>query len=238
MEPWVIVPGYLADAQEYNGLRQTLGDRGEVATVVPLRWWDWLVTLGGRPVTPILEALAATVERVLQETGAPRVRLLAHSAGGWVSRVYLGDRPYCGQTWHGRERVTTLVSLGTPHTSRERWTRRNLDFVNETYPGAFYDEVRYICLAGKSVFGDRRPQSLAAWIAANSYEMTAGERHTWGDGISPIVSAHLDRACNVVLPGVHHAPRAGLWYGSPEAIDRWFPYVLHPNPTVNVSWLA
>ena len=61
------------------------------------------------------------------------------------------------RVWAGARHVSTLIALGTPHFSQERWTRWNIDFVNDTYPGAFHDSVRYVCVAGKSTFGEKAP---------------------------------------------------------------------------------
>ncbi|QZZ20784.1 lipase [Leptothermofonsia sichuanensis E412] len=226
--PTVILPGYLAGASEYLALEQALQAKGIPASVVPIRWHDWLPTLGGRSVTPILRKLDRTMKQVLQQHRTARINLVGHSAGGWLSRIYMGEKPYCIHpsdtedcVWNARESVATLVTLGTPHTSLERWTRRNLDFVNLSYPGAFYPEVRYVCVAGRAVYGDR----LKSWLAYSSYKLTCGQGNCWGDGITPISSAHLEGAENLILEGVRHSPKAGRWYGSPDSIDAWLPYL-------------
>lgn len=226
--PTVILPGYLAGASEYLALEQALQARGIPASVVPIRWHDWLPTLGGRSVTPILRKLDRTVKQVLQQHGTARINLVGHSAGGWLSRIYMGEKPYCIHpsdtedcVWNARESVATLVTLGTPHTSLERWTRRNLDFVNLSYPGAFYPEVRYVCVAGRAVYGDR----VKSWLAYSSYKLTCGQGNCWGDGITPISSAHLEGAENLILEGARHSPKARRWYGSPDSIDTWLSYL-------------
>jgi len=76
----------------------------------------------------------------------------------------------------------------------ERWTKKNLDFVNVNYPGAFYQDVRYVCVAGKTVRGDRsadgpRNRTLREWFTYNSYQLTCGQGDCWGDGITPIAAA-------------------------------------------------
>ena len=100
------------------------------------------------------------------------------------------------------------------HVSQERWTRKNLDFVKIHYPGAFHPQVRYVCAAGKAVFGKR---GLGTWLAYQSYELTVGKGETWGDEDKIVEAAVLDEAQNLVLEGVWHSPRSpGKWYGSPE----------------------
>lgn len=230
--PTVILPGYFASARPYRPLEQLLQQQGIPTAIVPLRRRDWIPTIGGRSMVPILRSLHATVEQALQQHRGDRVNLIGHSAGGWIARIYLGEKPYCihgdvseNETglWDRRSRVATLLCLGTPHQSQERWTRRNLDFVNTRYPGAFYPDVRYICIAGKAVFGQ---PTWKQWFAYNSYKLTCGDGNRWGDGITPIPAAHLDGAENRVLDGVWHSPSSpGRWYGSPEIVPQWIPYL-------------
>lgn len=227
--PIVLLPGYLAGAVEYRVLEQTLQTMGFPTVTVPLRWQDWVPTIGGRSVAPILRSLDTTVQRVLQQYDVPKVTLVGHSAGGWLARIYLGETPYCVHpndagncAWSARDRVATLVTLGTPHTSLERWTRKNLDFVNLSYPGAFYADVRYVCVAGKAVYGDR----WRSWLAFSSYKLTCGQGNTWGDGITPIEAAHLKGAENLILDGAMHSPRGNrVWYGSPGLLEHWISYL-------------
>lgn len=227
--PTVILPGYLESAIAYRKLEQSLQDLGFPTVTVPLRRRDWIPTFGGRPVTSIVQQLDCTVKHMLQQYNATQINLIGHSAGGWISRIYLGEKPYLGRgavkplLWGSHPLVATLVTLGTPHISQERWTRWNLDFVKNNYPGAFYPNVRYVCVAGKTIFGERRRGS---WLAYSSYQLTCGQGNTWGDGITPIAAAHLDGAENLVLEGVKHSPRSpGIWYGSPEPLKAWVSYL-------------
>lgn len=228
--PTVILPGYLAGAPPYRSMEQALEQLGISAVTVPLRRRDWLPTVGGRSVFPILHLLDQTVQRVRQATGSERINLIGHSAGGWIARIYLGEKPYdvhptdAGREclWHAAPQVATLVTLGTPHVSQERWTKRNLDFVKQCYPGAFYPQVRYICVAGKAVYGDR----WRSWFTHSSYKLTSGNGNCWGDSITPIEAAHLEGAENLTLEGVWHSPQPGKrWYGSPDVVRTWATYL-------------
>ncbi|MBW4562161.1 MAG: lipase [Mojavia pulchra JT2-VF2] len=227
--PTVILPGYLESAIAYRQLEQSLQQLGFPTVTVPLRRRDWISLIGGRPVTPIVWQLDRTVKQILQQYQTSQINLIGHSAGGWISRIYLGEKPYLGSgeaqssLWEAHPLVATLITLGTPHVSQERWTRWNLDFVSNNYPGAFYKNVRYVCIAGKTIFGQKRPGS---WFAYSSYQLTCGQGNTWGDGITPIAAAHLDGAENIVIEGVRHSPRSpGIWYGSPETLQTWAQYL-------------
>lgn len=229
--PTIILPGYLAAAIDYRNMEQTLCELGFPTVTVPLLKRDWLPTLGGRSVLPILEALDRTVQAVRQKYHSEQINLVGHSAGGWISRIYLGETPYDVHgivndktyAWNAHKFVSTLITLGTPQTSYERWTLKNLNFVNSTYPGAFYSQVNYVCVAGKAIFGARK---LGNWLAYSSYQLTCGQGNVWGDGITPIAAAHLDGAKNLTFEAVRHSPRSGgLWYGSEEVVQQWATYL-------------
>ncbi len=231
--PCVILPGYLAAASEYVPLQAQLQAGGWATRIVPLTVRSWLPTLGGRSVAPILEQLQATIQTLWTEQGVEKINLIAHSAGGWIARIFLGDVPYFDESWSGRYQIATLITLGTPHTSCEPWTRRNLDFVNSHYPGAFWPEINYVCVAGTAIHGRRLPwralrtaEARSTWLAYNSYRQTAGEGEIAGDGITPVAAAHLQGAVNITLGEVYHSPRGGRrWYGSPDVLPDWMPYL-------------
>ena len=221
--PNIILAGYLAGAADYIPIAQKLKNQNLAATVVPLKWWEWVPTVGGRSIAPILEKLDQTVNLELEKTGASQVNIIAHSAGGWLSRIYLGDHPYYDKVWDARSKVAKLICLGTPQRSLEPWSLPNLGFVNDHYPDAFYDDIKYICIAGKSVQG--RKYAPKQWLAYSSYELTSGQGDAWGDGIIPIEAAYLNGATNIAIDGVYHSPRSGKWYGSQEVVDIWSKYL-------------
>jgi pimeloyl-ACP methyl ester carboxylesterase len=232
MLPTVILPGYFESADLYLTLQQALTKIGTPTTTVPLRIRDWLPTLGGRSMVPILRQLDRTVNAALVDNNSQQINLIGHSAGGWISRIYLGEIPYtiygdvtAGSVglWNARSKIATLITLGTPQISCEQWTKKNLDFVNDNYPGAFYPEVRYICVAGKSIYGKKR---FGHCLTYRSYQMICGRGNTWGDGITPVTAAHLAGATNITIKGVKHSPNtSGIWYGSPAVRSQWMGYL-------------
>lgn len=223
--PTVILPGYLASDLPYREMEKALSDRGFPAVTVPLLRRDWLPTVGGRSVSSIIKVLDATAQQAMSEHDCNSVNLVGHSAGGWIARIYIGEEDYNVHSSDlrrtaprpARSHVSSLMTLGTPHVSQERWTRKNLDFVNRAYPGAFYDDVDYTCIVGKAVEGLK-----GGWFTANSYRITGGDSAAWGDGIVPVSAAHLEGARNITLPDVYHSPRPGrLWYGSKMVVEDW-----------------
>lgn len=224
MRPLVLIGGYLTGPGDFAELAAALqqpayGYQVFIAPIGRVRWaltrdWDF---------RPVLEILRATVERALASSGADHVDILAHSVGGTVARMYLGEQPYHGRVYGGRRYVRNLVMLGTPHHSQEYWTRRSVGFVNSTYPGAFYPEIRYVSVVGRAVQGD--PQgSFLQRMARNSYVMVSGTNHAraWGDGITTLHCAALGGAEYLVVDGVSHSPLHGRpWYGDQAGLARW-----------------
>lgn len=220
--PIVIVPGYGADASEYVGLKESLEYFGWNCFIVPIRWHHWIPTIGGRPVTPILEKLGTTVQQVLKTTHSEKVHLVAHSAAGWICRIWLGSGVYCGTHYDCKHWVSSLVCLGTPHRSKQTLTRTNLDYVNNRFPDAFHSHIQYVCVAGTGC-NNPRWWKRDEWTAYISYRMTLGTHLCEGDGIIPLPCATLKDAWNIILDGVWHSPRSpgGLWYGHPQVVSQW-----------------
>ena len=232
MLPTVILPGYFESADLYLPLQQALTEMGTPTTTVPLRIRDWLPTLGSQSMVPILRQLNRTVNAALIDNNNQQINPIGHSAGGWISRIYLGEVPYTiyGDVtanavglWNAKAKIAPLITLGTPQISCKEWTKKNLDFVNDNYPGAFYPEVKYICVAGKLSYGKKQ---LGHCLTYSSYQMICGAGNTWGDGITPVTAAHLAGAMNITIEGVKHSPNtAGIWYGSPGVRSQWVGYL-------------
>jgi len=67
----------------------------------------------GRPVADNGSALAAHLEALLEDWAPARVVLIGHSMGGLVARSAADEARKAGHRWY--ERLTDLVTLGTPH---------------------------------------------------------------------------------------------------------------------------
>lgn len=224
MNPLVIIGGYLTSPRDFEQLagllaRPPYAYKVFVAPISRARWaltrdWDF---------RKVLAILRSTVAQALEASGAEQVTILAHSVGGAVARMFLGEQPYNGEVYGGHRYVRHLAMLGTPHHSQERWTRRSIGFVNRAYPGAFFHGLRYTSLIGRSIRGDPRGRFIER-MASSSYRTVSGPRaaRAWGDGITTLECAALAGAEYLVVDGVSHSPFHGRpWYGDPEGLALW-----------------
>jgi pimeloyl-ACP methyl ester carboxylesterase len=165
------------------------------------------------------------VRTALAEHASAQLTLVAHSAGGVLARIYLGDQPYGPRRlcYNGHQRVGALITLGTPHRAVGQGRQGGLNqiaYVQRVYPGAYWPSVRYVSVIGKSIFGapDGPPPERGAW---QSYRLLGAEGAQWGDGVVPLENGLLDGSRKLVIPGLRHDDRADRpWYGSSDAIVR------------------
>ena len=175
------------------------------------------------------------------EDAKGRVALIGHSAGGWISRVYLSNRDYGGRTYGGSDLVHSLVTLGSPHGNAPGPAFRSVDWINqEQIP----ENVRALAVAGKGFKGDSSGQ-----FTQNAYSFCCGQGSDGsmydGDGVTPVESALTMEGptCEkMILDGtVTHFPWSDVfggdlfapdlaklhkeertpWYGSGESVDQW-----------------
>ncbi len=227
--PVLIVGGFGANWQQYQPLRRTLQTiSGRIVDLVPIALFDWFGVAISDDYSGILEVLDRAVSNVLRDTGVERLVLVGHSAGGVLARIYMGDRPYGRKQliFNGFQKVATLVTLGTPHTTANAGRQGGLNqiaFVQQHYPGAYWRFIRYVTVISKGIYGLKSgtPQERGAW---QSYEMLTRNGSQWGDGIIPIESALLDGARHVILEGLRHNPHSDQpWYGQDEAtVHSWW----------------
>ncbi len=231
-DPILIIGGFGSNAGQYAALRTMLVTvSGRPTMITPLNLLDWLGVVASDSYGVLLAVLHRTIQATLSAHSAQRLTLVAHSAGGVLARIYLGDKAYGPRKviFNGRERVRTLVTLGTPHTTTGVGRQAGLNqirFVQETYPGAYWPYIRYVSVMGKSLLGAARG-TPAERGAFRSYALLAGEGAQWGDGVIPLASGLLEGARRVIIPGLRHDPRADqVWYGSTAAIiEAWWEQV-------------
>ncbi|WP_129631630.1 esterase/lipase family protein [Candidatus Oscillochloris fontis] len=222
--PVVIVGGWLSSPADYTAMARVLAapPYNRIVYITDISRREW-AALRDPHFSPVLDLVANTVQLALRETGADRIDLIGHSAGGRVSRAYLGHLPFAGVTYDGQRYVASLTTLGTAHETYEIWVKEFAGQVNEFYPGAFYEHIQYRSVAGESVKG-RKYGNLEEMLAYQSYETAFGSGKQIGDGIIPTVSCYLAGADNLVLKGARHAPynAPSNWYGARNVIPLWF----------------
>ncbi|NNJ13029.1 alpha/beta fold hydrolase [Chloroflexales bacterium ZM16-3] len=224
MNPLVIIGGYLTSPGDFTDLAQVLaappyGYQVFVAPISRLRWaitrdWDF---------RKVLAIVRDTVAQALSASRAKQVDILAHSVGGTIVRMYLGEERYQGEVYGGWRYVRRLIMLGTPHHSLERWTRQSIGFVNETYPGAFHPEVRYTSVVGHAIRGNPHGTFIER-MSSQSYVTVSGPDYgqAWGDGITTLECAALSGAEYLSVRGVTHSPFHGHpWYGDKAGLEQW-----------------
>ena len=79
---------FATDARAFEQLCHRLERRGIASVVVPIRWYHWLPTLGGRSVRPILDRIHETVIRYLRDSLFYCIPFCPH-----LSWVQPSDRP-------------------------------------------------------------------------------------------------------------------------------------------------
>ncbi|EFO81048.1 putative lipase [Oscillochloris trichoides DG-6] len=222
--PVVIVGGWLSSPADYTAMARVLAapPYNRVVYITDINRLEW-ASLRDPHFSPVLDVVANTVQLALRETGAERVDLIGHSAGGRVARAYLGHQPYAGVVYDGQRYVASLTTLGTAHETYEVWVKEFAAQVNAFYPGAYYEHIQYRSVAGESVKG-RKYGSPEEMLAYQSYETAFGNGEQIGDGIIPTVSCYLAGADNLVLKGARHAPynAPSNWYGARSVIPLWY----------------
>lgn len=222
--PILIVGGFGSSYPAYSQLQGFLAQASArpVATA-PITLLDWAGVIASDSYGALLRILDRAVRDTLAAHGARRLTLVAHSAGGVLARIYMGDQPYGPRrlVFNGFERVATLVTLGTPHRTTRSGRQGGLNqiaFAQAAYPGAYWRFIRYVSVIGKSIYGERAgpPPERGAW---QSYTLITGDGAQWGDGVVPLAAGLLEGSRRVTIPGLRHDPRPDRpWYGSSAAI--------------------
>ena len=186
--------------------------------------------------------------RVPAPIGEPcgRVAIIGHSAGGWISRIFLSDRAYGGKAYCGAELVHSLVTIGTPHKVGMGVPFYSVEWINrEPFPA---ERVDGLAVGGRGTRGDSNSVSSGAYSFCTP-DGRSGDGLD-GDGLTTLDSAiGLDGVETRVLDGVTHYPwtaapfadqlipelaaayREGTpWYGSEAVLDQWLPWLIDRMP--------
>jgi hypothetical protein len=220
-QPILILGGFLIGAEAYGPMVKRLEQlSGQPVRLVAVGKVEWLLTVFAFAWARILDRVASTAANLARQSPTGRVTLIGHSSGAIMLRLFLDDAPFQGRRYDGKALADTLVMLGSPHTELKATVLRQM--VRQRLPGTpFADKVSYLSVAGDLDLATASP--LARRLAPAAYRNSTGRADDRGDGLVPVASALLEGSRHLVLPGVAHGGAFGpCWYGSPEAVERWW----------------
>ncbi|MCS7055970.1 MAG: alpha/beta hydrolase [Thermoflexales bacterium] len=227
-EPIVLIGGFGSHWSDYRSAARALANvSGRRVFIAGLTRITWMLA-GLTDYGLLVNRTHAAVNYALKQTGAHKVILVGHSAGGVVGRAYLGDRtlrPH-QQPHHGYERVSRLYTVGSPLRATKEASQRGMRavaWVDETYPGAYYaPQVKYFNVRGRYIEG-KLDGSLRQREAYYNYRFISGNGTQWGDGVVPVSLSELDGAATLELEGVGHSPGWNPWFfGDASVIRAWW----------------
>lgn len=241
-EPIVLIGGFGSHWSDYRFAARVLanvaGRRVFIAGITRVTW----MLAGLTDYSMLVDRAHTAIAHALKQTGARKVILVGHSAGGIVGRAYLGDqkvKPY-QRSYHGYERVSRLYMVGSPLRATKEAPRpgmRAAAWVDETYPGAYYaPQVKYLNVRSRHIEG-KVNGALRQREAYYNYRFISGNGAQWGDGVVPLSLSELDGAATLELEGVGHSPGWGKWFfGDASVIRAWWHYFeLGDAPLLNAS---
>ena len=266
-----------ADYEELLGsIREEASEDVEIVATAttPLSRNDWIKVARQLPTKSFLEAdlsvpvtldwyfqaIEDGVADLLSRGGCDTdILIVGHSIGGWVARAYLGGLSGSSTAVYrtARDRITGLLTLGTPHSSPEgalvdqtRGLLRAIESSENCSPRSLAERgVRITCVGSSGVGGGIVPKNLEEVVAAASYLPLTGKLGQRGDGITPIDLAFLDEParrveierCELTDSPVSHAhvlPTPwNLWDGSAASIGLPKDVVWYGSPGVLRQWI-
>lgn len=94
------------------------------------------------------------------EAAGQRIALVAHSASGWIGRLYLSSLPYQGKRFEGAGRIHSMVCLGSPHFVANNLVFKNLQYLEDRNGKELPPNVRCLCVGSKGNVASQASASL------------------------------------------------------------------------------
>lgn len=229
----LIVGGLFTSPPVYWRFARRLAARTSGRVLVAPTWTHAWVLGVWRGFGALLERTGRAIERAREVGDGRPILVVAHSAGGILTRLAMSPLPFEGRFVGVSETVGGLVTLGTPHLVAAPHGHRHAGvrataFLEATTPGAWFaPRTSYLTIGSRAVpanpSGSRR-----ARFAARSYASLLGEegRIAVGDGLVPEALSHLVGARQLTFDDVVHGHIGSPWYGDERIIDRWWPQAL------------
>ena len=136
-------------------------------------------------------------------------------------RLYLSDQLFGSNRYDGKLYTENLITLGSPHQALRATKLRQ--YVNDEYPGNFFNQVNYISVGGKVDIRSKQAYFATKAFARRSYESISGIKKCEGDGLVPLSSSLLKGSYQVILQDTFHGGIFGkYWYGSEDKVKDWW----------------
>jgi len=221
MKPVVVCGGYCSYPFIYIGLKRLLSRPPFNCDVfiVPLYPIDWKLAPKFH-YKNILSKIQKTVDLALSRNKDSMITLICNSMSSLLGRLFLSDKPFYETVYDGKSKIDTLIGLGPVNHNKFQ------PYVDNNYPGAYFDEVKYIVVTSKAVKGNKDGDRFEK-RAFNKYSQLTGNGELHGDGFVSIDSSILDGAENIILSNIYHSPLRQPWYGSKIALQYWGTYLLN-----------
>tara|TARA_B100000963_G_C22534002_1_gene628880 strand:- start:457 stop:1071 length:615 start_codon:yes stop_codon:yes gene_type:complete len=189
--------------------------------IVDIQKIDWLQSSTLKGWINILDKVQKTVSKAIFETEAEKIDFIGHSSGGIMLRLYLSDKEFGGKKYNGKLITQNLITLGSPHQALKATKLRK--FVDDEYPGSFFNEVNYISVGGKVDIRSKQSSFLTKYFARSSYKSISGTLNIEGDGLVPLTSSLLEGSDHIILQDTFHGGIFGeYWYGSKSKVNEWW----------------
>eukprot|EP00438_Fugacium_kawagutii_P019158 Skav219347 [mRNA] locus=scaffold76:363478:364188:+ [translate_table: standard] len=95
------------------------------------------------------------------DMGNRRIAIVAHSASGWICRLYLSSLEYQGKSFNGADKIHSVVCLGSPHFVADNLVFKNLEYLESKVGKELPPNVRCLCVGSK---GSVVSQASASWL--------------------------------------------------------------------------
>jgi len=284
----LICPAQFCVPADYENLIQTLKEKNPLITtakVAPLPRTEWIKFAQQLPTESFLtanlsnaktlkwyyDAIETSLAEIYSETASSStptdVCIIAHSIGGWVARGFLGGLSQSSTAVYksATDRVTSLVTLGSPHFSPETalvdQTRGLLREVESTYAcssqGLEDNGIKVTCVGSKAVKSNVFTTDIEEIVATTSYlpliekwsSIASSDTPIVGDGIIPTELAFMEspankieiESCSITGNPVRHAhvlPTPwNLWDGYAPSIELGEEFTWYGSDGVIDQWI-
>lgn len=170
--PVLLVHGYLCNAAVWSGTRDLLEKAGVTNHAITLE-----PAIGS--IRSYSHLINKAIEDLLAATGAPQIKVIAHSMGGVATRYHV--------TEYGHDRIAGMMSLGSPHYGTALSSLGIGKNVRQMAWGSYFVRT----LREHPVDQDFQRKIVSLWTPQDNI-------------VCPPSSSKLEFAKNIAVPGCGH----------------------------------